>query len=86
MRTIVGPHSGVSYSGLLGRMAFWSTGLAPARLSISATGEEPLVGDAAQLDGVGGLWLGVLTSGDEKTPTGGSITAVAPTAAAPEAE
>lgn len=63
-----------------------ATGLAPARLSISATGEEPLVGDAAQLDGVGGLWLGVLTSGDEKMPTGGSITAVAPTAAAPEAE
>ncbi|HEX2870115.1 MAG TPA: hypothetical protein VHP33_02640 [Polyangiaceae bacterium] len=57
-----------------------ATGLAPARLSINATGERPLVGDAAQLVGVGGTWLGVLTANDEETATGGNLTAVAPTA------
>lgn len=56
-----------------------ATGLSPTRLSINATGEEPLVGDAAELVGVGGVWLGVLTDGEEETPTQGRLTAVAPT-------
>jgi hypothetical protein len=56
-----------------------ATGLSPARLSINATGDAR-VGDAAEVAGMGGTWLGALTVADEKTTTGGTLTAVAPAA------
>lgn len=54
-----------------------ATGLAPSRLTISATGDAR-VGDAAEIAGMGGDWLGALNVADEKTATSGTLTAVAP--------
>lgn len=54
-----------------------ATGLSPSHLSITATGTTR-VGDAAQLVGVSGTWLGALTAGDVATTTGGVLTGVAP--------
>jgi hypothetical protein len=54
-----------------------ATGLSPARLSIVATGTAR-VGDAAEIAGLGGTWIGSLKTGDETVTTGGSLTLVAP--------
>jgi hypothetical protein len=56
-----------------------ASGLSPARLSITATGAVR-VGDAAEVAGVGGTWIGALTSSGPSVTTGGSLTAVAPAA------
>jgi len=53
-----------------------ATGLAPVHLSITATGTAR-VGDTAEVVGVGGNWIGALTSGDETNKTGGVLTGVA---------
>ena len=53
-----------------------ATGLSPAHLSITATGGVR-VGDAAQVVGVGGSWLGELSAGEVTSNTGGVLTAVA---------
>ncbi len=67
-----------------GVAAIWQRGsdasaLSPARLSITATGTAR-VGDAAEVAGVGGTWIGALTSADDSMTTGGPLTAVAPAA------
>jgi hypothetical protein len=54
-----------------------ATGLAPARLSISATGSAR-VGDEAQVVGVSGTWIGALSAGATTATTGGVLTGVAP--------
>ena len=58
-----------------------ATGLSPTRLSVNATGDAR-VGDAAEIAGMGGDWLGALSvAGQEKpTSTGGTFKAVAPAA------
>jgi hypothetical protein len=56
-----------------------ATGLAPAHLSITATGDIR-VGDTAEVVGVSGSWLGALTAGDMASKTGGVFTGVAPVA------
>jgi hypothetical protein len=56
-----------------------ATGLAPAHLSITATGDVR-VGDTAEVVGVSGSWLGALSAGDVTQKTGGVLTAVAPAA------
>ena len=56
-----------------------ATGLAPAHLSITATGATR-VGDAAEVVGVSGSWLGALTTNDVAHDTGGVLTGIAPVA------
>lgn len=65
-----------------GVAAIWTrageaTGLAPARLSLTATGTAR-VGDAAEVVGVSGTWIGALTTAETDTATGGLLTGVAP--------
>ena len=56
-----------------------ATGLTPAHLSVTATGASR-VGDAAELVGVSGSWIGALTAGDVAGNTGGGLTGIAPVA------
>ena len=53
-----------------------ATGLAPARLIVTATGNAH-VGDAAEVAGMGGSWLGELGGPDGTQSTGGPLTATA---------
>jgi hypothetical protein len=54
-----------------------ASGLSPARLSITATGAAR-VGDAAEVVGVGGTWLGALSADDTSATMTGTLTAVSP--------
>jgi hypothetical protein len=54
-----------------------ASGLTPARLSITATGGTR-VGDAAEVVGVSGTWLGALSTDSGNVMTNGVLTGVAP--------
>lgn len=53
-----------------------ATALAPARLLLSATGLA-YVGDAAEIAGISGNWIGILSQGTQQPATGGSLKAAA---------
>ncbi len=57
-----------------------ATGLSPARLSVTATGEA-YVGDAAELAGVKGTWIGELHGMAQTRTTGGALSAAVPVVA-----
>lgn len=57
-----------------------ATGLSPARLSVTATGAAH-VGDAAEVAGVIGTWIGELHSAAETRTTGGALSAAEPVVA-----
>jgi hypothetical protein len=52
-------------------------GLEPTRLSLTATGKA-YVGDAAEVAGLNGSWIGELGSGAQKVATGGAVTGSTP--------
>ena len=57
-----------------------ATALSPARLSVTATGAAH-VGDAAEVAGVIGSWIGELHTATAKRTTGGALTAAEPVVA-----
>jgi hypothetical protein len=54
-----------------------ATALSPTRLSLSASGQA-YVGDAAEVAGINGTWIGALKQGDTQAPTGGTLKAATP--------
>jgi hypothetical protein len=94
--TASGPDTGLAYDACdadcltslceSGVAAIWqrggdATALLPARLGITATGAAR-VGDAAEVVGVSGTWIGALTTGAGGSPatTSGALTGVMPAA------